>query len=502
MKFASPWSLVLLLVVPLWLWWEHRSAERGGLKFSSVATARSLLSFWAALGPSLLLLLRGATLVLFIVALARPQLGRSESKIKTEGIDIVLVIDISGSMQAMDYEKGGQRESRIDAVKDVVREFIRDRPNDRIGMVVFGTHAYVASPLTLDHDWLERNLDRVRIGLVEGNTAIGAGIGTGVNRLRDTNAKSKVIVLLTDGGENIKNPPALDAAKAAKEFNVRVYTVGAGSQGLADMPVYDRAGNLLGYQKIQADLDEDLLKQIAAAMQLLGQVHVGGLTADATESLLDKMSVEKGILKDPHFSVFVKEDVQGGVSVLGEVNKPGIYELEGSRHLLEIISAAGGVTAKAGSTVTVTRHDDPADVIKVQLTDEGQDPASNIAIYPGDTVVVTKAPLVYVVGEVQRPSGLVMENGERITVLQAIALAQGTTKTAKLGSSRIIRKQPDGSYQQIPLALGDMLKAKKPDIALQKEDILFIPTSVGRSVAGTTLQSAVQIAVGAAIYRP
>ena len=264
MKFASPWSLVLLLVLPLWLWWEHRSAERGGLKFSSVATARSLSSFWAALGPSLLLLLRGATLVLFIVALARPQLGRSESKIKTEGIDIVLVIDISGSMQAMDYEKGGQRESRIDAVKDVVREFIRDRPNDRIGMVVFGTHAYVASPLTLDHDWLERNLDRVRIGLVEGNTAIGAGIGTGINRLRDTNAKSKVIVLLTDGGENIKNPPALEAAKAAKEFNVRVYTVGAGSQGLADMPVYDRAGNLLGYQKIEADLDEDLLKQIAA----------------------------------------------------------------------------------------------------------------------------------------------------------------------------------------------------------------------------------------------
>jgi Ca-activated chloride channel family protein len=235
------------------------------LKFSSVATARSLSSFWATLGPSLLLLLRGATLVLFIVALARPQLGRSESKIKTEGIDIVLVIDISGSMQAMDYKKGGQPESRIDAVKDVVREFIRARPNDRIGMVVFGTHAYVASPLTLDHDWLERNLDRVRIGLVEGNTAIGAGIGTGVNRLRDTNAKSKVIVLLTDGGENVKNPPALEAAKAAKEFNVRVYTVGAGSQGLAPMPVYDRAGNLMGYQQIEADLDEDLLKQIAAA---------------------------------------------------------------------------------------------------------------------------------------------------------------------------------------------------------------------------------------------
>ena len=263
MKFASPWSLFLLLVLPLWLWWERRSARRGGLRFSSVAPARSLSSLWSALGPSLLLLLRGATLALFVAALARPQLGRSESKVKTEGIDIVLVVDISGSMQAMDYEKMGQRQSRIDAVKDVVREFIRSRPNDRIGMVVFGTHAYVASPLTLDHDWLERNLDRVRIGLVEGNTAIGAGIGTAVNRLRETKAKSKVIVLLTDGGENVKNPPALEAAKAAKEFNVRVYTVGAGSKGIAPMPVYDRDGNLLGYQPIQADLDEDLLKQIA-----------------------------------------------------------------------------------------------------------------------------------------------------------------------------------------------------------------------------------------------
>ena len=265
MKFASPWLLLLLLLLPLWLWWERRSAERGGLKFSSVDIARSLPSFWSALGPSVLVVLRGAVLVLFVVALARPQLGRSESKVRTEGIDIVLVVDISGSMQAMDYEKNGQRESRIDAVKDVVRDFIRARPNDRIGMVVFGTRAYVASPLTLDHDWLERNLDRVRIGLVEGNTAIGAGIGTAVNRLRDTKAKSKVIVLLTDGGENVHNPPAPEAAQAAKEFNVRVYTIGAGSRGLAPMPVYDQANHLLGYQTIRADLDENLLKQIATA---------------------------------------------------------------------------------------------------------------------------------------------------------------------------------------------------------------------------------------------
>jgi Ca-activated chloride channel homolog len=293
MKFATPWFFALLVLLPLWLWWESRSKRDGGLKFSSIAAAKSLASFWAALGPSILLVLRGAVLVLFIIALARPQLGRSESKIRTEGIDIVLVVDISQSMQAMDYEKAGQRESRIDAVKDVVREFIRDRPNDRIGMVVFGTRAYVASPLTLDHDWLEHNLERVRIGVVEGNTAIGAGLGTGVNRLRDTKAKSKVIVLLTDGGENVHTPPAMEAANAAKEFHVRVYTVGAGSQGLAPMPVYDQAGNLVGYQPVRADLDENLLKQVATTTG--GQYFRAADTASLkkTYAQIDAMEKQK-----------------------------------------------------------------------------------------------------------------------------------------------------------------------------------------------------------------
>ncbi len=261
MKFYDPWLLLLLLLVPVWLWRQRRLSSRGGLQFSSMLPASGASSFWSRVGPVLLTTLRGGALALMIVALARPQIGRSESKVKTEGIDIVLVLDISGSMQAMDYEKNGQRASRITAVKDVVREFIHDRPNDRIGLVVFGTHAYVVSPLTLDHDWLDRNLDRVKIGLVEGNTAIGAGIGTGVNRLRDTKAKSKVIVLLTDGGENVPNPPAREAAKAAKEFGVRVYTIGAGSNTQQPVPVADEQGRLLGY--ITADLDEDLLRDVA-----------------------------------------------------------------------------------------------------------------------------------------------------------------------------------------------------------------------------------------------
>jgi Ca-activated chloride channel homolog len=197
-------------------------------------------------------------------ALARPQLGRSESKVRTEGIDIVLAVDISGSMQALDYKLDNQPADRITVVKNAVREFIQERPNDRIGMVAFAGRAYIASPLTLDHDWLERNLDRIRIGLIEDGTAIGSAIGTAVNRLRDTKAKSKVIILLTDGVNNIWKVPPLEASKAAREFGVRIYTIGAGSNGTAPMPVYNRAGHLLGYQPVTAELDEDLLKQIAS----------------------------------------------------------------------------------------------------------------------------------------------------------------------------------------------------------------------------------------------
>ena len=259
MRFHDPWLLTLLLLLPVWLLWERRQVQRGGLKFSSVAGAPT--SLWSSVGPKLLMVLRGATLALFVVGLARPQVGRSESRMKTEGIDIVLVVDISGSMRALDYEKNGRPATRIAVVKDVVRDFIQQRPNDRIGLVVFGTHPYVASPLTLDHDWLDRNLDRVKVGLVEGNTAIGAGLGAGVNRLRDTNAKSKVIVLLTDGGENVPNPPARESAKAAKEFGVRVYTIGAGSNTQQPVPVADEEGRVLGYTR--ADLDEGLLKDVA-----------------------------------------------------------------------------------------------------------------------------------------------------------------------------------------------------------------------------------------------
>jgi polysaccharide biosynthesis/export protein len=323
-------------------------------------------------------------------------------------------------------------------------------------------------------------------------TALSAGLWSGpalkAQTQNSNQANVPAAVLAAERAVKPPSTPSLPADMPAKYDASQVRIAGG---DLLEVNVYGLEDMS---QKVRVDSDGNI------SLQLVGQVHVGGLTTSETETKLAKLSIEKEILKDPHFAVFIREDVQGGVSILGEVNKPGIYQLEGTRHLLEVISAAGGVTNKAGNTVNVTRRDNPDQVTKITLMQDGQDPQANVAVYPGDTIVVTKAPLVYVVGEVQRPSGLVMENGERMTVLQAIAMAQGTTKDAKLSAARIIRKTSDGQYHEIPLPLNAMLKAKMPDIALQKEDIIFIPTS-SRAVMTSTMQSIMQIAVGAAIYR-
>ncbi len=263
MKFHDPWLLLLLLLVPAWLWWQVRRKRVGGLLFSSVAPAANLSSWWARVGPVMLLVLRGIALVLLIVALARPQRGRSDARVRTEGIDIVLAVDVSGSMSALDFQINNQPADRLSVVKQVVKEFIAARSNDRIGMVAFAGRAYVVSPLTLDHDWLERNLDRIRVGLIEDGTALGAGLGTAVNRLRDTQAKSRVVILLTDGVNNVWTVQPRDAAAAAREFGVRVYTIGVGSTGLAPMPVTDPTGRVVGYRNVPVEIDEALLQEIA-----------------------------------------------------------------------------------------------------------------------------------------------------------------------------------------------------------------------------------------------
>jgi len=195
--------------------------------------------------------------------LARPQLGEGHTEVTTNGIDIVLGLDVSGSMQALDFKAGDRRVNRIEVVKSVVSKFIDERPNDRIGLIAFAGAPYLVSPLTLDHDWLQQNLERIQIGGVDDGTAIGSAIAASVNRLRGTPAKSKVMILLTDGVNNTGKISPIAAAEAAKALGVKIYTIGVGVRGDAPMPVKDDLGNTrLVMAKV--DVDEKTLQAIAA----------------------------------------------------------------------------------------------------------------------------------------------------------------------------------------------------------------------------------------------
>jgi Ca-activated chloride channel family protein len=202
--------------------------------------------------------------VLMIAGLARPQRGHSRTEVTAHGIDIVLVLDVSGSMQALDFLVDNQRVNRIEVVKSVVAKFIEERTNDRLGLIAFAGAPYLVSPITLDHDWLQQNLERVNIGGVDDGTAIGSAIAASVNRLRTTPAKSKVVILLTDGVNNTGKISPLAAAEAAKALGVKIYTIGVGVRGKAPIPMRDEAGNMhLVMAKV--DVDEKTLQAVADA---------------------------------------------------------------------------------------------------------------------------------------------------------------------------------------------------------------------------------------------
>ncbi len=199
---------------------------------------------------------------LMIVGLARPQRTQSRTAVTANGIDIVLALDISGSMQALDFKVDNIRVNRIAVVKSVVSKFIDERPNDRIGLIAFAAAPYIVSPLTLDHDWLQQNLERVNVGIGDDGTAIGSAIAAAVNHLRTTATKSKVVILLTDGVNNTGKIPPLAAAEAARALGVKVYTIGVGVRGKAPIPVRDQAGNthvIMAY----VDVDETTLQAVA-----------------------------------------------------------------------------------------------------------------------------------------------------------------------------------------------------------------------------------------------
>lgn len=264
MIFYSPFFLILLPIAAGIIFFAKKKEKvTSGIKFSSGDLLGGLKGSWKLKLSGNLIFLRLAAVSLLIVALARPQSPIEDSKIESEGIDIVLAIDCSTSMLAEDFKIGGKRQNRLEVVKDVVKDFINGRSNDRIGLVAFAARAYTVSPLTLDYGWLMQNLTRIKTNMIEDGTAIGSGLTSALNRLRDTEAKSKVVILLTDGRNNTGKISPFTAAEAAKALKVKVYTIGAGTKGFAPYPAKDFFGNTV-YQPVQIDIDEDTLKEIAS----------------------------------------------------------------------------------------------------------------------------------------------------------------------------------------------------------------------------------------------
>lgn len=256
--FAFPAAFFLLAVPVLlgaWYWWRYRYFYPE-LKLSSISAfsehGSSLLGRFKSLIPAF----RFIAFALLVVALARPQSSLKEENIETEGIDIVLAMDISGSMLARDLKP-----DRLNAAKQVAADFVSGRPSDRMGLVVFAGESFTQCPLTTDHEMLKKLLSELKEGLVEDGTAIGMGIATSANRLKESEAKSKVIILVTDGENNAGFIDPLTATDIAIQYGIRVYTIGVGTIGKAPYP-FQYGGRTI-YQEVEVKIDEDLLKQVA-----------------------------------------------------------------------------------------------------------------------------------------------------------------------------------------------------------------------------------------------
>jgi len=233
-------------------------------------------------------------------------------------------------------------------------------------------------------------------------------------------------------------------------------------------------------------------------LPLIDYVHVDGLTQEEAQTVIQKRLEDGGFVRSPHVTIFVDEAASQGVTVLGEVTKPGIYPDVSDHKLYEVISEAGGFTPSASRKIAVIRRGQ-TDPIRIDLPRNlADDVSGNIDISPGDTITVPRAPIIYVVGDVGRPSGLLVDNGS-LTVLQALALAGGTNRTAKMGGARIIRKSPAG-MTQTPLHLKQMLEAKTPDVTLEADDILFVPVSAGRVAAARTFEAAMAMTTAVSVY--
>lgn len=245
-QFQNPACFLLFLLLPILAWWAGRMGPEAAMRFSSTQLVKAVGSSRHSRPGQFLFALRLLALAALITALARPQMGRMNDSTDAEGIDIVVTLDLSGSMRALDLSTRENIVTRLDAAKKVVRDFIDKRPYDRIALVAFAAEAYVVSPLTLNHDWLKKNLDRLELGEIDGGgTAIGTALGASVNRLRDHESRSRIVILLTDGENNSGAITPIGAAEAAKTYGVKVYTIATGQKGRVPIPEMTRDNRVL-----------------------------------------------------------------------------------------------------------------------------------------------------------------------------------------------------------------------------------------------------------------
>ena len=263
MRLLYPHLLWLLTLLPLLALLRGKRGAAPALVFSTTSLITFLAEGRKARPGRLLAALRLLALALLIVACARPQQGSTTTEIEASGIDILLAVDVSGSMEALDFTLQGKPANRLDVVKSVIRQFVEQRPNDRIGLLAFSGRPYMVSPLTLDHDWLLQRLQSLSLGMVEDGTAIGSAIGVGVNRLQEKDAKSRILILLTDGMNNAGAVPPIVAAEAAEALGIKVYTIGAGTKGEATMPMRDAFGRKQ-LVRVKVDIDDETLGKVAA----------------------------------------------------------------------------------------------------------------------------------------------------------------------------------------------------------------------------------------------
>jgi Ca-activated chloride channel family protein len=314
MSFAHPYVFLLLLLLPLLSWLKGRWGKSPAFLYSSVDLVRPISGLNQTQAGSYLAALRWLAIVIFIVALAQPRLVKGESEVRASGIDIVVAIDMSGSMRSEDF---GEGQSRIKLAKEVLAKFIDNRPSDRIGLVAFAKDAYIASPLTLDHEFLQHNLERLQIGVIDENrTAIGSALMTAIARLEGLKDKSKIVILMTDGQNNSGQVQPLTAAEVAQSLGIKVYTIGIGRRGKAPYPIGVDAFGRKQYRWMDVDVDEDTLTKIAAAT---GGKYYRADSADIFRRIyseIDRLEKSEAVVKKyQHFDELFGYVTLGGLGV-------------------------------------------------------------------------------------------------------------------------------------------------------------------------------------------